>query len=237
MPTPSTILSAARRFPDADALAMALADGVAGALRAAVDVRGTASLVVSGGSTPVPFFRQLAATELPWASVMITLADERWVAENDPQSNARLVRDNLLRGAAAEARFISLKTAAADPFAGAEEAAQRLREVPRPFDVVILGMGEDGHTASLFPHSPQLGRALDEDAPPCFGVHGTKPPRERITLTRRALLDSRWIVLHIGGEAKWRVLEQAAQPGPVADLPVRAVLQQRQVPVHVYCSA
>jgi 6-phosphogluconolactonase len=227
----------AQRHGSAEALADALATRVAELLREAVVRRGHASLVVSGGSTPVPFFHRLSEQELPWAAVTVTVADERWVPEHDERSNARLVREHLLRGAAAQARFVSLKTDAADPFAGESATAQRLGQVPRPFDVVVLGMGGDGHTASLFPNSEQLAFALDPDtARPCLGVHGDKPPRERISLTAAALLDSRWIALHIGGEEKWEVLTAAAEPGDAAVYPIRAILHQQKVPVHVYWS-
>lgn len=237
MSEPDASANDTQRFPAADALAEALARRVADLLRTAVSSRGRASLVVSGGSTPIPFFHRLSGQSLPWPSVTVTLADERWVPEADERSNARLVREHLLQGAAASARFIGLKTEAADPFAAEPETSRRLEKVPRPFDVVILGMGGDGHTASMFPGSEQLQSALDPSrALPCAGVIGSKPPPERMTLTRSALLDSRWIALHIAGEEKWRVFTQAAEAGPPEQYPVRAFLHQQQVPVHVYWS-
>ncbi len=236
---PETRLAAddAQRFPTAASLADTLARRVAEILRKAVSSRGRASLVVSGGSTPIAFFHRLSEQSLPWASVTVTLADERWVPETDDQSNARLVREHLLRGAAANARFTGLKTEAADPFGAEPEASRRLEKVPRPFDAVILGMGGDGHTASLFPGSAQLESAVDPNRTlACIGVHGDKPPRERMSLTRSALLDSRWIALHITGNDKWRVLASASEPGPLTEYPIRAILHQQQVPVHVFWS-
>lgn len=237
MRTANALPNEAHRFATPALLAEALAHRIADILRYAVQARGAASLVVSGGSTPVAMFHALSALALPWEKVWITLADERWVPETDEQSNAALVREHLLRDEAAAARFVGLHTDAPDPFHGAREASERLVAMPRPFDAVVLGMGDDGHTASLFPRSPQLSAALEEPrVPACVGVRGDKPPRERITLSAPTLLASRWIALHVVGTGKWEALERAAAPGPIADCPVRAILNQRRVPVHVYWS-
>lgn len=231
------LLDDAHRYPSAEALADALAQRVGQVLTQGVRERGRASLVVSGGPTPVPFFEALSGHELPWQSVSVTLADERWVPVNSADSNERLVREHLLRGSAARARFVGLYTAASAPAAGEAVCAQALAAIPRPFDAVILGMGGDGHTASLFPGSPELDEALSASPErPCVGVVGDEAPRERITLTPATLLASRWIALHIDGEQKWRVLEAAVAPGSVSQYPVRAVLHQRRTPVHVYWS-
>lgn len=229
------ILDSARRYSTPQALAGALAPRVAEALARAVRERGQASLVLSGGRTPVPFLEALAAHRLAWRSVSVTLADERWVPVDSADSNERLIREHLLHGPAADARFVGLYTGTPHPAAGEAACAEALATVPRPFDVVVLGMGGDGHTASLFPGSPQLSDALAADRP-CAGVTGDEPPRDRMTLTPAALLDGRWIVLHIAGETKWAVLEAAAAAGPVTEYPVRAVLHQDRVPVHVYWS-
>jgi 6-phosphogluconolactonase len=170
--------------------------------------------------------------------VWITLSDERWVEVTSESSNERLVRDNLLTDLAATARFVGLKNPAATPEAGADWAWRALSRVPHPFDVVVLGMGEDGHTASLFPGSLALARALDAAEPPgCVAVNSLTAPHARVSLNLAALLDSRRIVLHIEGEKKWQVYQRARAVGSVAELPVRAILQQREVPVDVYWSA
>ncbi|HEX7012411.1 MAG TPA: 6-phosphogluconolactonase [Steroidobacteraceae bacterium] len=223
------------RFPDSLALAHALCGELKVDLEEAIEARGQASLVVSGGRTPVKLFEQLSAEPLDWAKVRVTLADERWVETNSSESNERLVREKLLTGRAATAHFVGLKNPAPTPEAGADWATRALTRVPRPFDVVVLGMGEDGHTASLFPGSMALARALDPSAAPaCIAVNALKPPHARVSLNLAALLDSRRIVLHIEGDTKWQVYQQARQPGPPAELPVRAILQQREVPVDVY---
>ena len=142
-----------KEFQDSPALVAALANQVAGLLRAAIKERGRASLVVSGGATPVPFFAALSAQALDWQQVTITLADERWVDPADPDSNEQLVRRHLLQNRAAAARFVGLKTGAITAVQGEKECGARLALVPRPFDALILGMGNDGHTASLFPQA------------------------------------------------------------------------------------
>lgn len=222
-------------FPDRLALSHALSGEIKVDLEEAIEVRGAASLVVSGGRTPVQLFSQLREEKLEWNKVRITLADERWVDTSSDSSNERLVRETLLVGPAAAAHFVGLKNPAPTPEAGADWATRALTRVPRPFDVVLLGMGEDGHTASLFPGSMALARALDPAAAPaCIAVNALAAPHARLSLNLAALLDSRRIVLHIEGESKWQVYQRARQPGPATELPVRAILHQKEVPVDVY---
>lgn len=225
-------------FTDAHVLATHLAAEVAARLRAAIELRGTASLVVSGGQTPVPMFRALARQPLDWIRVRITLADERWVAPDSSDSNERLIREHLLIDAAAKATFIPLKTMASNPADGEQECARRLAAMPRPFDVVILGMGEDGHTASLFPHAPQLPELLHPDGDARVGaVAATDGRQPRMTLSLACLLDSRRVIVHLTGQSKTAVLRRACEHGPTEALPIRAVLQQTRVPVDVYRAA
>jgi 6-phosphogluconolactonase len=226
------------RFPDRQALAAALAGELKVDLEEAIAVRGAASLVVSGGRTPELLFGRLSAEKIDWTRTWVTLADERWVETNSEDSNERRARENLLVGAAAAAHFVGLKNPAPTPEAGADWATRALTRVPHPFDVVVLGMGEDGHTASLFPGSMALARALDPTAPPaCIAINALVAPHARMSLNLAALLESRRIVLHIEGDAKWAVYQRARAPGTAAELPVRAILQQKEVPVDVYWSA
>jgi 6-phosphogluconolactonase len=223
------------RFPDSLALAHALSGEIEVDLNEAIAARGAASLVVSGGRTPRRLYEQLRTEKIDWNKVWVTLADERWVDTTSEQSNERLVRETLLTGAAAAARFVGLKNPAPTPEAGAEWATRALTRAPRPFDVVILGMGEDGHTASLFPGSLALSRALDPAAPAgCVAVNALAAPHARMSLNLAALLDARRIVLHIEGDAKWQVYLRARAPGATAELPVRAVLHQKETPVDVF---
>jgi len=223
------------RFPDPTALAHALAGEIKVDLEEAVGVRGSASLIVSGGTTPKRLFRTLSAEKLPWDKIWVTLADERWVETTDAASNEKLIRENLLLQSAAAAHFVGLKNPAPTPEAGADWAWRSLTRVPRPYDVVMLGMGLDGHTASLFPGSLALARGLDTSTPAgCIAVNALTSPHARVSLNLSALMDSRRIVLHIEGDAKWQVYQRARTPGSTAEMPVRAVLQQKEVPVDVY---
>jgi 6-phosphogluconolactonase len=225
------------KFESLEALSRALADQIAASLKIAIAARRLASLVVSGGKSPIRLFELLRAEELDWSSVCVALADERWVDPSDPGSNEKLVRDALLKGPAAAARFQGLKNAAPTPDMGAVSAWETFARVPRPFDAVVLGMGDDGHTASLFPGSPNLPNALDPAAAAgCVGMRAPVAPRPRLSLNLSALLDSRRIVLLINGDAKWRTYLTACAPGPAQEMPVRAVLRQTRTPVEVMWS-
>jgi 6-phosphogluconolactonase len=227
----------ATKFADLESLSRALSGQIAAALKAAIAVRGLASLVVSGGKSPIKLFEKLRTEELDWSSVCIALADERWVDPSDPDSNEKLVRDVLLKDAAAAARFLGLKNGAPTPDMGAVSAWETFARVPRPFDVVVLGMGDDGHTASLFPGSPNLAKALNPTAAAgCVGMRSPVAPQPRLSLNLSALLDSRRIVLAIPGKGKWPVYLAAAADGPIEDMPVRAVLRHSRVPVEVMWS-
>jgi 6-phosphogluconolactonase len=224
----------ATRYPDFDTLSRELSAGIAANLRSAITARGQASLVLSGGRSPVKLFKDLRDQTLDWSRVSVRLVDERWVDPSDPFSNERLGRENLLQGRAAAAHFTGLKNAAATPALGADAAWQTFATVPRPFDVLVLGMGDDGHTASLFPHSPNLAAGLDSSAAPgCIGMTAPSIPTDRLSLNLAALLNSRRIVILINGESKWHTYITASESGPTELMPVRAVLRQQQTPVDV----
>ncbi len=227
----------ARRYADMETLSRELAARIAGSLTAAIGARGLASLVVSGGRSPMRLFEILRTQPLDWSHVCVALADERWVSPDDAASNEHLVREVLLKDHAASARFLGLKNGAPTPDLGAVSAWETFARVPRPFDAVILGMGDDGHTASLFPGSPNLPRALNQAAAAgCVGMWAPVVPHPRLSLNLTALLDSRCIVVLISGESKWRTYAAACAPGPVEDMPIRAVLRQSRTPVDVMWS-
>src|SRR5580658_8125302 len=207
---------AVHRHPDIDTLSRDLAAQIAANLNAGIAARGLASLVVSGGRSPIKFFEYLRAQAVEWKRVCVALADERWVEPSDSNSNERLVRDVLLKDRAAGARFLGLKNAAPTPDLGAVSAWETFARVPRPFDAVVLGMGDDGHTASLFPRSPNLPSALNPAAVAgCVGMWSPVPPHPRLSLNLSALLDSRRVVLLIAGDSKWRTYAAALGAGPV----------------------
>ena len=214
------------------ALASALADTVAAALRNALGSRATATLAVSGGTTPALFLATLAMQPLDWARVIVTLADERWVPIGHPRANATLVRDTLLQGAAAAACFVPLYTEASTPEAGLAKVAAGIDALPLPLDAVVLGMGEDGHVASLFPDGDHLAAALDPHAAarvlPMCAPAADEP---RITLTLPVLAGARALFLLITGDCKRAVLERAVDD---TRLPVHALLARVRTPIAVY---
>lgn len=226
------------QFNSSEQLDQKLSEKIICLLNDAINARGLASLVVSGGKTPISLFKQLSQMPLDWANVTITLADERWVETNGNASNEKLVRDNLLQNNAAKATFVPLKSHAKTAKEGALIAKKRLNAIPRPFDVVILGMGEDGHTASLFPGAENLKNGLDmtSDATVVEMVPLTAPS-ERLTMTLPTLLNSRNIFIHLVGDSKLTVLENALQTTDIAEMPIRAFLQQQTVPVTVFWSS
>lgn len=207
--------------------ARALAEAVADVLRQRLAETGRASLVVSGGSTPVPFFDHLSRAELDWPRVTVLLADERWVPESDPASNARLVRTHLLQNGAQGAGFLSLKTPVPDPEQALPDIERRLAELELPLDVLVLGMGTDGHTASLFPNAPELPAALK----PTGGQRAAlmtppSPIHARVTLTLPVLESARFIALHLKGADKLDTLASAAaNPDDWHSMPIRAFLR------------
>ncbi|SEL04705.1 6-phosphogluconolactonase [Halomonas daqiaonensis] len=204
-------------------LSRQLAEAVAEALRVDLARQDNALLVVSGGSTPVPFFEALATCELPWERVQVTLADERWVPEDAVDSNARLVRAHLLQGPAALATFVPLTTDNPTPEQGAEAVAERINGLAWPASVVILGMGGDGHTASLFPDSRELELALTTGAA-TVAVRTPSQPQPRITLSADRLHQAHRHLLHITGGDKRAVLARALSGDDVRELPIRAFL-------------
>jgi 6-phosphogluconolactonase len=227
-----------RRFETRAELNQALAGEIVARLSEAVNARGGASFVASGGTTPGPLYDLLCKTAAPWERVTVTLADERWVGLDNPMSNARLVRTRLIRDRASRAKFIGLKTAHAEPELAEPDVDAALRAIARPFDMVLLGLGENGHTASLFPHGLGLAAALNLAEPALSRairpVAPDDPVPPRMSLSLRAILDSRRIALLFTGEAKWTVYRQALEAGDALAMPVRAVLHQKLTPVQVW---
>ena len=226
-------MCAIRECTNAAHLTAALTQHVAKRLKEDLVGQVEAVLVVSGGHSPVPLFQALSSQPLDWARVAVTLADERWVAPDDPDSNEGLVRGHLLKGRAAEARMVPLYTGEATPETAVPAVSMALDQLTRPFSQVILGMGEDGHVASLFPGAAELSLGLSTEAP-ALAVRPPHAPHARLSLSLHALLQSRDIALMISGPVKRQILEQALGEGPVEALPVRAILRQTSVPVTVY---
>ncbi|MBV8062233.1 MAG: 6-phosphogluconolactonase [Nevskia sp.] len=233
-PTPQPEYPVEFDLPDPASLAAALARSVATDLQEAVRLRGAALLAVSGGNTPRAFLRTLSNEYLDWSKLTVTLTDERWVAPDDARSNAALVREHLLQGAAAAARFVPLYAQAADPESGLAEVAARLGALSLPFDALVLGMGLDGHCASLFPGGDHLEAALRYDTrEQVLPMRAPAAPEPRITLTLPALVNTRRLYLHIEGLAKREILQLALGPGGES-LPIGALLRRATEAAHLY---
>jgi len=215
----------AHEYRTAPLLADGLASDVAEQLRAGISARGEATLVVSGGRSPVAFFENLAKQGLDWSKVTITLADERFVPVEHADSNAGLLKKYLLQGPAAKARFLSLYSVAASLEEAAEQADRLLAELPA-IDVLVLGMGDDGHTASLFPNSPNLAEALKRDGSRrCWPMLAPTVPHQRLTMSLALLASAKYTVLSISGSSKLTTLSDALASDDVAAMPIRAFLQ------------
>lgn len=214
-------------YPDREMLAINLANVLAGKLTATLMHEDRATLVVPGGTTPGPIFDALCDADLDWSRVDVMLSDERWVPQDDPRSNAGLVRARLLTGRAVAATFHPF-------FAGGEDPEDTLSKVEAqiepllPISVALLGMGADMHTASLFPRGDNLRLALDPGAPILVSMRAAGLDCTRVSLSARVLRDAMTLHLVITGEDKRAALERALTLPP-EEAPVAAILNEAEV--------
>jgi len=205
-------------------------------LSAAVSEAGKAVFAGAGGSTPSPIYRLLAAADLDWSKIAVTLVDERYVPETSPESNAALMKRTLLTGPAAAARFIPLYTPEVTVDRAAIVAAHALAAEGGRLDAVLLGMGEDGHICSMFPESPTLKTLLTPTLPPTVlgvphGRDGMAPSLERLSINLAYLAHARRVVLALTGKQKRAVYEREAAGDP-RTRPIAALLAAN-VPLEV----
>jgi 6-phosphogluconolactonase len=206
------VISSELNFENRESLAHALADRIARALSRAITRQGHVVLAVSGGTTPALFFEHLSKEKISWEKVTVTLVDERQVDESSPRSNARLVKTGLMQNNAAKALFAPMYCS---------DKVARLQP-----DVVVLGMGEDGHTASFFPGGDNLAAALDaKTATSVIEMNAPGAGEPRLTFTLPAFLKAKVLCLHVEGAKKKAVLEKAISGTDVMEMPIRAVLQ------------
>lgn len=214
-------------YPDREFLMLGLANVIAGQLADFLRREGKATLSVPGGTTPGPIFDTLSGVDLDWANVAVVLNDERWVPETSERSNTRLVRERLLRGRAAQARLVPLYAPADQP----EEMLQALEDGLKPhlpISVLLLGMGADMHTASLFPGADRLEEGLSANAPLLLPMRAEAAGEPRITLTAPVLRGAFNIHILITGQEKREALDRAMTLTP-SEAPVRAVLDNATV--------
>jgi 6-phosphogluconolactonase len=207
-------------------LAASMAKNIAQQLILALSDRPRASLAVSGGRTPLAMLKQLSLQQLDWHRVDITLADERWVGEHNAASNAALVRSSLLQNKAKSATFYPLFNGEKSAQLGQKMCQITLQKMHWPLDVLVLGMGNDGHTASLFPLCPQLQHALSAPVSQlCIDTQAPTAPHQRMSLTAPTLLNAKHTHLHIEGPEKHQVLQQAMALADPLKMPIFAILQ------------
>ena len=222
-------------FQSQDALIEVLSKNIIDQLQEAIETKGKASLLVSGGSTPKPLFKKLSEATLRWEKVSVGLCDERWVPSSDENSNENLVRRYLLQGQASKATFISMYNEQLDVQMAEKWCTQKMKESLFPFDVLILGMGSDAHTASLFPDNVKLNEAMDLDNKSvCIAIEPKTANYMRMSLTRQAILSAENIYLHFEGKEKLAVYREAVSGFDLYKMPIRSVIMQESKDVKVY---
>lgn len=214
-------------YPDREMLVIDLANRLAGDLVAALEHKEQVSLVVPGGTTPGPVFDDLCAADLDWSRVVVMLSDERWVPEDHTRSNTRLLRERLLVNRAAAARLQPIYLPAETPEARLEELAGAIDAI-LPIDVLLLGMGADMHTASLFPGADRLDDALSPSAPTLLPMRAPGAPEPRVTLTAPVLDGALVKHIVITGDDKREAFERSRHLS-ASDAPVQSVLTDATV--------
>lgn len=222
-------------FTHSDELLSALCTAIVANLEEAISKKGSAVLLVSGGSTPKPLFKRLSETPIAWENVRIGLCDERWVNPEHIDSNEKSVRELLLREYASKARFVGLYCSGMSADEAQDVCSKRVKNELWPIDVCILGMGDDGHTASLFPHNPKLLEGLEEkNENLCIAITPETAPHPRMSLTFSAIISAGNLYLHFEGEKKRLVFNEALHGDDTEAMPIRAFLHQEIKDIEVY---
>ncbi|WP_226780736.1 6-phosphogluconolactonase [Oceaniglobus trochenteri] len=216
-----------KEYADREMMMMQLADRIASELNNCLLTHDTASLAVPGGTTPGPVFDTLCGADLHWDRVHVMLTDERWVPESSDRSNTRLLRQRLLIDKAAAATYVPLYDEAPTPEDRLDMLSEKIVSV-LPLSVLLLGMGADMHTASLFPGADQLDDALNSDAPPLMAMRAPGAPEPRVTLTAPVLRGALSTHVVITGTEKREALDRARHLSP-AEAPIAAVLGEATI--------
>ena len=226
-----------RCFDNRETMLDALLQVIIGDIETALQRNSSATLLLSGGSTPIPLYQQLSRTRVDWGKVQIALVDERWVTTDNPGSNERLLHETLLVNHAKTAGFSGMKNAADSVFDGVQACNLEYAKLPLPHTVCLLGMGPDGHTASLFPQAQGLAEALASHQH-CAAIRAqqsevTGELIERMTMTPWSILQSERLILLITGADKWEVLQQARTSDDATLLPISYFIDS-EIPLEVY---
>ena len=222
-----------KTFSDVDTCAKVLANDIADTLRQYLLSQKFIFMALSGGQTPKHVFPYLAnAADVNWANVTITLTDERCVSLKDKRSNEQLIRGKFLTHDLIKAHFFGLWRDHCSLDEQLVKINKRFKQVAQPLDIIYLGMGEDGHIASLFPN--QSINAFQ--APGCFFVSGVAPvqPKKRISLSIDTILNARCIFLQLGGPHKRAIYEKARAENPTPMIPVSLILSKKHSGLRVY---
>ncbi|MBQ4876563.1 6-phosphogluconolactonase [Pseudoalteromonas luteoviolacea] len=225
-------------FDSKDEMTEHLASVLENTLSQAIETDAAASILVSGGSSPAPAYKRLSGLDLDWSQVTVAMVDERWVAPNHEKSNEAFINSTLLQDKASGAPFVTMKNEQPSATEGQSEVEARYQSLKQPFDVTILGMGPDGHTASLFPHADGLEDALKTEQLVC-AINAkesdvTGSITERMSLSLAGIANTKHAILLISGEAKRAIYEQAKEQGSELDIPLRAVLGLPELKLSVF---
>lgn len=221
------------RFEDEEKLAFSLAQSIVNHLNDAIAEKGSASLIVSGGSTPKKLFKALNTMDIEWNKIKIGLCDERLVKPTHNDSNEKLVRETLMTGYAAKATFVSMLSDSLE--VNETDCSRRIKSSLAPFDVIVLGMGDDAHTASLFPNNPRLAEAYDQTKENiCIKIVPKHAPHTRMSLTLGAILSAHHVYLHFQGVSKLNVYKEALNGTDTFAMPIRAIINQTDKKIEVY---
>jgi len=224
-------------FKTADMLTDTLSQNITKNLQDSIDRTGRASLIVSGGSTPKPLFEKLSHIDIEWEKVNIGLCDERWVNALHVDSNEKLVKEHLLQDKASKASFISMYIDGIKAEDASLTCKENIEANLLPFTVIILGMGADAHTASLFPNNSKLAEGLDlENDSMCISMQPSDALHVRMSLTRKAILSAQNLYLHFEGESKFAVYNKALNGNNILNMPIRSILHQNIKDLEVYCT-
>ena len=211
---------------NSESLASDLSHSIGKILTETIKTRGRASMALSGGITPIPLFKELSLLNIDWMKVDLTLTDERWVDPKNKNSNELLVRTYLIKNKASKVNFIPLKNASKTAKDGKKNSEEMLKNITLPFDVIVLGMGSDGHTASLFPCSDELPDAMNlNNLNYLISISPKSAPYQRISLTAKMIIDAKNVFLHLNGSNKLHTLENAMELKNSSKTPIYAFLE------------